>query len=185
MGVPSGAEHAGEAIDRRSETMDIIDRTFMWAARENARSSTCISHPLGAVLVTRNGDIIDGWNGGPVDIECGTMFGHCPRKKIGAGSGERMDLCIAVHAERRPLLIAASAGVKTNGSTLYAFCGIPCKDCMIELIAAGVKRIVCLDDDKFNRKTPTAYNFELSKKLADAAGMIIEMVKESDVGKEG
>jgi len=161
--------------------MNEADKTYMMMARPLSRMSTCLSHPIGVLLVTRDDHIIRGWNGGPGDVSCLTLSGCCPRKAVGAGSGERMDLCIAVHAERRPLLAAARAGIKTNGSTLYAFCGLPCKDCMIELIAAGVKRIVCLDDDKFNRKTPTAYNFELSKKLADAAGMIIEMVKESDV----
>jgi dCMP deaminase len=154
------------------------DEAYMIMAKASATNSTCRSRHIGAILVTMGfKDILYGWNGPPTDVQACIK---CPRREVGAKSGERMDLCPAVHAERRPLLMAAKNGCPTEGSTLYAWCGLPCKDCMVELIQAGVKRIVCLDDDKFNRKTPTSYNFELSAKLAKEAGIEVTMMKEKD-----
>jgi deoxycytidylate deaminase len=115
-------------------------------------------------------------------LRCKEMFGGCPRKAAGAKSGQRMELCPAVHAERRALLWSARFGESTEDTVLYCWCGIPCKDCMAELIEAGVRKIVCLDDNKFERKQPTAYNFGLSARLATEAKIEIIMVKTS--GKE-
>jgi dCMP deaminase len=165
------------------------DIKYLLLAKENVTHSTCLSHPIGTLLLLSKGyhncEIrIGGWNGAPGELTCKKLFGVCPRKSIGVSSGMHMELCSAVHAERRPILIAAHRGLSTSGSTLYAWCGIPCKDCAIELIEAGVKRIVCLDDDKFERKQPTSYNFKLSMKLLDKAGVKIKMYKEIEVKHE-
>ena len=57
--------------------------------------------------------------------------------------------CIAGHSERNALINAAREGVLTKGSTLYCNCNIPCKDCLIEIINAGVSEIVCIDTGSF------------------------------------
>ena len=72
----------------------------------------------------------------------------CPRKILGFESGKGLFLCNAGHAERNALLLAARNGIRTKGCTLYAFCGLPCKDCMIEIINAGIKRVVFLRRDR-------------------------------------
>ena len=33
-------------------------------------------------------------------------------------------------------------GISTKGCILYMNCGIPCKDCLIEIINAGIEEIV-------------------------------------------
>lgn len=68
----------------------------------------------------------------------------CPRKLVGAKSGARLDLCSCVHSERNALL---NAGCDLTGSYLFAYCGVPCVDCTIEIINAGVERVYCLQED--------------------------------------
>jgi dCMP deaminase len=71
----------------------------------------------------------------------------CPRRILGFPSGTGLSLCNAGHAERNALILAARNGIKTCGSTLVCYCGIPCKDCIIEIINAGVESLVCLKTD--------------------------------------
>ena len=78
----------------------------------------------------------------------------CPRRYLGYGSAEGLHLCSAGHAERNSLIQAARNGICTKGSTLYCNCPLPCKECMIEIINAGVERIVCYmgpDYDEYSR----------------------------------
>lgn len=67
----------------------------------------------------------------------------CPRRGKGYASGEGLHLCPAAHAERNALIHAARLGIKVKGATLYMNSQPPCKDCLIELINAGVKEVVC------------------------------------------
>ncbi len=81
-------------------------------------------------------------------IDCPICYGEgqievCPRRGKGFASGEGLHLCPAAHAERNALIQAARLGIKTKGSTLYMDCSVPCKDCLIEIINAGVKEVVC------------------------------------------
>ncbi len=69
----------------------------------------------------------------------------CPRKLLEIPSGEGLEYCSAVHAERNALLSCAKTGVSSNGGIMFMTCGLPCKDCMIEIIQAGVSGIICGD----------------------------------------
>jgi deoxycytidylate deaminase len=83
---------------------------------------------------------------------------QCPRKLLGCKSGERLELCPCGHAERNALASANLHGVSTYNSTIYCFCGIPCHECTIQLIQAGVKRVVCLKKDK-DYSSSSRWNF--------------------------
>jgi len=122
------------------------DANYMNMAKEAANNSTCVRRHLGTLLVTSwGGTKIKGWNGPPDNFEA---CKECPRyPETGI---KTLYKCRAIHAERRCLLIAARLGVSTLGSTLYAFMGVPCKDCLIELIEAGIEEIVCVKDDLYN-----------------------------------
>ncbi|MFA5238350.1 MAG: dCMP deaminase family protein [Phycisphaerae bacterium] len=78
------------------------------------------------------------------------LYGDCPRKLAGYGSGKGLEVCPAVHAERNAILTAAANGVSTKGTTLYCFCPYPCADCCKEIINAGIKKIVCLEGDYYD-----------------------------------
>lgn len=75
---------------------------------------------------------------------------RCPRKNLGFKSGEGLEFCIAAHAERNCLINAARLGVSTLGTSLYLNTVMPCKDCMIELINAGIVEIVCDVLEEYN-----------------------------------
>ena len=111
-------------------------------------SSKCYSRKVGAVL-TRNGAIIStGYNGPPTKMRpCTLKDGSpgCPRREMPEYKpGMYLEHCPAAHAERNSILLAAREGICTKGTTIYCYCGLPCKDCMIEIVNAGVDKIVCL-----------------------------------------
>jgi deoxycytidylate deaminase len=152
------------------------------AALEKA---TCTKRAVGAVLVITTKwfyRLIEGWNGPPDEFK--EYCNPCPRRD--SPSGTDMEKCPAVHAEMRAVLNALGESQSEGPLELYITCGLPCKDCMKELIIAGVKAIVSpypLDmgerDDGF--KDGDTYNFNLSYELMKAAG--IEYVHEPELVK--
>lgn len=139
------------------------DDYFYNICRQVARNSKCFSRRIGCVLVYDKSIISTGYNGPPrglpkcdfrwkLDHNLNTKIknicdeseftGICPRKMLGYKSGEGLDICVAGHAERNTLINAARNGIRTKGTTLYVTTGIPCKDCLIEIINAGVREIV-------------------------------------------
>ena len=70
------------------------------------------------------------------------LEGACPRKILGFKSGEGLEWCVAGHAERNCLINSARLGISTMGTKMYMTCGIPCKDCMVEIINAGVEELI-------------------------------------------
>lgn len=106
------------------------------------------------------------------EIEESLSF-KCPRQRMGYKSGEGLGQCPAVHSEVNTVLQAAKNGVNTYGSTLYAHCGIPCRDCTKELINAGVRRVVCIKTTEYNQAMK-------SQELFRQAGVSLEFVKIED-----
>jgi len=146
------------------------DLYFLRLAREVSKNSKCLSRKIGAVLVRDKAVISTGYNGAPrkakncnertvdfyknLDYHFGgkacykveeTEIDVCPRRMFNYKSGQGLHLCQAGHAERNALIQAARSGVSTLGSTLYCYCPLPCKECMIEIINAGVSRLVFLE----------------------------------------
>ncbi len=123
------------------------DAYFMRIAQAVGEGSKCLSRSIGAVLVRDKGVISTGYNGPPRGVPHCWMRNPkyervCPRQLQGFKSGEGLHLCIAGHAERNAILQAARAGIATKGATLVCHCGIPCKDCAIEIINAGIVEVV-------------------------------------------
>lgn len=129
----------------------------MQEAKNTALKSRCKKRQLGCVLVLDNGDgsYIEGTNGAPLSLK---SCDPCPRIVRNSISGADLDLCKAVHAERQTLLKAAKYGHKTEGAKLYSYMGVPCKDCMLELIEAGISEIICAKN---------TYYDELSKRIIE------------------
>ena len=113
----------------------------MLYAKNYAKNSRCEKRPLGCALILQDGTIIGGTNGPPYPL---TKCNPCPRTNV--ASATKLEMCKAVHAERQTLLKCAFYGLNARKSTLYLYTGVPCKDCLLELIQAGVKEIVCQND---------------------------------------
>ncbi|WP_290902547.1 deaminase, partial [Ferroglobus sp.] len=63
------------------------------------------------------------------------------REELNVPSGERHELCRAVHAEQNAIIQAAVHGVSIKGATLYTT-HQPCIMCAKMIINAGIVRVV-------------------------------------------
>jgi dCMP deaminase len=116
------------------------DSYFLTICKSIASKSPCLSRQIGAILVRDKSIISTGYNGPARNFP--HCEGQCRRKNLGLKSGEGLHLCPAAHAELNCIANAARNGVSTIGTTLYMNCIIPCKDCMIALVNAGIKEVV-------------------------------------------
>ena len=118
------------------------DSYFMRICHTVASKSHCLSRQIGAVIVRDNLIVSTGY--------CGPARGYphcegptCPRQlKEGYKSGENLDICPSGHAEANAIANAARLGVGVSEATLYLNCLIPCKDCMILIVNAGISTVV-------------------------------------------
>lgn len=121
-----------------------FDEYFMKIAYLVADRSTCLSRKVGAVIVRDNHIISTGYNGAPKGVSHCLDTG-CIRKERGIPSGERLDICKAVHAEQNAIIEAAYNGVSTKDASIYVTV-TPCFTCAKMIINAGIKEIV-IDGD--------------------------------------
>ncbi len=119
------------------------DEYFLDMARLVAKRSTCLRRSVGAVLVKDKRILATGYNGAPRGLRHCAELG-CMRQKLGIPSGERHELCRALHAEQNALIQASLYGISVKGSTLYAT-NQPCVICAKMLINAGISEIVILE----------------------------------------
>ena len=139
------------------------DEYFLEMARVTARRATCLRRSVGAILVRDRRILASGYNGAPSGLPHCEEVG-CRRAELGIPSGERQELCRALHAEQNAIIQAALHGVNTRGSVLYCTTQ-PCVICAKMLINAGVVRVVYEGD----------YPDELALEMLTQAG--VELVR--------
>lgn len=94
--------------------------------------STCSRRKVGAIAVRNKRIIATGYNGAPENAEhCETN--GCIRQLQNIPSGERLDICRAVHAEQNLIIQAAMMQVSLCGSIIYCT-HQPCFTCAKLLI---------------------------------------------------
>jgi dCMP deaminase len=119
------------------------DQYFLSVCDAISSKSPCLSRQIGAILVRDKSIVSTGYNGPARGYpHCSTKGNTCPRKALGYTSGEGLVHCPAAHAEANCIANAARIGASTIGTTLYMNCIIPCKDCMIILVNAGIVEVV-------------------------------------------
>ena len=143
------------------------DHYFMQMAELTAQRSTCLRRHVGAVIVKDKHIIATGYNGAPRGIAHCDEKGGCLREKLGVPSGERHELCRALHAEQNAIIQAATLGQSIEGATIY-ITNQPCVICAKMIINAGIERIVVKD----------GYPDELSVEILAEAGLRIVMLKD-------
>lgn len=102
--------------------------------------STCLRRQVGAIIVKDKRILATGYNGAPVGIRHCSEVG-CLRQEKGVPSGERHELCRAIHAEQNAIVQAAMSGTSILGSTIYVSAQ-PCSLCAKMIINSGIKKIV-------------------------------------------
>jgi len=130
-----------------------------------AERSTCRRHHVGAVIVRDKRILTTGYNGAASGVKDCLELG-CLRDENNIPSGERHEVCRAIHAEQNAIIQGALHGINAEGSTIYCT-HPPCILCAKMLANAKIKRFV----------TSGEYNDEAAKELMKEVG--IEFVKVS------
>lgn len=141
------------------------DEYFMDMAALTARRSTCLRRQVGAVIVKDRHIIATGYNGAPRGVPHCEEKGGCLRQQLNVPSGERHELCRALHAEQNAIIQAATLGQSIEGGTIYVT-NQPCVICAKMIINAGIRRIVVKE----------GYPDELAVEILKEAGLSIVML---------
>lgn len=136
------------------------DEYFMDMALLTSKRSTCLRRNVGAVIVKDKHIIATGYNGAPRGLAHCEEKGGCLRQKLGVPSGERHELCRALHAEQNAIIQAASLGQSVEGATIYVT-HQPCSICAKMIINAGISRIVVKE----------GYPDEMAVEILEEAGL--------------
>lgn len=116
------------------------DDYFIKLCLVTAERSTCLRHHVGALIVRDRRVLSGGYNGAPAGmIDC--LEKGCLRNQQNIPSGERTEVCRAVHAEENAIIQAAIYGVSIKGSTIYCTHS-PCRRCAKMLCNVGILRYV-------------------------------------------
>ena len=155
-------------LEREENQMDkrpSWDSYFMEMAELVAKRSTCIRRNVGAVVVQDRRIVATGYNGAPKGLAHCSEIGGCLRQKLGIPSGERHEMCRALHAEQNAIIQAATSGQSVEGATIY-ITHQPCVICAKMIINAGIEKIIVKE----------GYPDELSTQLLEEAGRKIVML---------
>ncbi len=130
------------------------DTYFIEIAKVVSSRSTCLRRKYGAVIVKDNVIISTGYNGSPRGMENCIDVQRCKRRELNIPSGERYELCEAVHAEQNAIINASPermkgasvyiAGFEENGDFAD---GVPCKLCDRIIRNARIINVVYLKSD--------------------------------------
>ena len=146
------------------------DDYFMDMTELVATRSTCLRRQVGAVIVRDRHIISTGYNGAPKGVPHCAEKGGCLREKLGVPSGEKHELCRALHAEQNAIIQAATLGHSVEGATMYVT-HQPCIICAKMIINAGIERIVVRN----------GYPDELSvEMLAEAGRKVVVLNRQED-----
>ena len=141
------------------------DEYFLKLSKLVAKRATCLRRRVGAVLVKDKRILATGYNGAPRGLAHCLDIG-CIRQKLKIPSGQRHELCRALHAEQNALIQASLYGISVKDATLYAT-NQPCIICAKMLINAGIKEIVIAD----------GYPDKMAMEFLKEAGIKIKRIK--------
>ena len=140
-----------------ADTRPSWDEYFIKLAHEVSTRTTCIRRAVGAVIVKDNRILATGYNGVPRGMRHCSETG-CLRQQREIPSGERQEICRALHAEQNAIIQAAKYGIDIDGAKIYITTR-PCVTCAKMLINAGITEIVY----------DVNYNDELAIEMLDEA----------------
>ena len=145
--------------------MDKWDKRFMEMAHVIAGWASCYqeNRKIGAVIVKNKRIMTTGYNGAPAGVKTCVERGECLRRKMNIPSGQRQELCYAVHAEQNAIIQAAKLGVSIDGATLYCT-HQPCVMCAKMIVNSGIVRVV------YQEGSPDEFAVEILKE----GGVLLE-----------
>ena len=145
------------------------DEYFLKIASVIAERSTCRRHHTGAVAVRDKHILATGYNGAPSGQKDCLELG-CLRDELNIPSGERHEICRAIHAEQNAIIQAAFHGVSIRNASLYCT-NLPCSICAKMIINAGIKEIYYL----------SGYADAMSEEMFQEAGVKVVKLNNSSL----
>jgi dCMP deaminase len=130
------------------------DEYFIEIAKVVSSRSTCMRRRYGAVIVKDHVIVSTGYNGAPRgSINC-IDTNRCKRQELNIPSGERYELCEAVHAEQNAIVNGSPERMKDATIYIAGFeedntCaeGKPCLLCKRMIQNAQIRQVVYLKKD--------------------------------------
>lgn len=109
-----------------------------------AERSTCLRHHVGAVIARDKRILTTGYNGAAAGTKDCLELG-CLRDELKIPSGQRHEICRAIHAEQNAIIQGGFHGINIKDSILYCTHS-PCVLCAKMIVNAGIKKIVaCIE----------------------------------------
>ena len=135
------------------------DDYFIEIAKVVSSRSTCLRRRYGAVIVKDRVIISTGYNGSPRGIQNCIDLNKCTRQEQNIPSGERYELCEAVHAEQNAIINAPPERMKNAIIYIAGFeeddsfaDGRPCKLCDRMIRNSQISEVIYLDKDSSLKK---------------------------------
>ncbi len=135
------------------------DTYYMKIAQAVALKSNCLCVAFGCLIVKDDQIISTGYVGAPRKTKDCIDLGFCIRRKKNIKSGTGYEMCRSVHAEMNAIINAARAGVSLLGGDMFLHTAkkekdkltlvkaYPCLLCKKMIINAGIKRVICNNED--------------------------------------
>ncbi len=130
------------------------DEYFIEIAKVVSSRSTCLRRRYGAVIVKDNVIVSTGYNGAPRGSTNCVDRGNCKRKELNIPSGERYELCEAVHAEQNAIINGSPERMKDAAIYIAGFEednspaeGKSCLLCRRMIRNAMIKEVIYLSKD--------------------------------------
>ncbi len=157
------------------------DEYFMDVAKTTAKRASCLRRKEGAVIVKNKQILSTGFNGAPKGVQDCMEKGRCMRREKGIKSGEKLEFCMATHAEQNAIIQAACNGIKIEGAMLYCT-SHPCILCAKVIINSGIRKVVYgKAQSEFSGKTPESDI--LAQRIFEEAGIrVTQFKKENEPG---
>jgi len=152
---------------------------FMIVAKIISSRSTCLSRPIGAVLVKNKHILATGYNGAMPDTSHCTDDGECFRRKMSVDDGGKYNYCRATHAEANAISQAARYGISINEAVAYTTLA-PCYVCLKLLATANIKKVYYeYSYESVDKKRDSFWEDSMSK-----AGIEVEELRVSEESLE-
>lgn len=97
--------------------------------------------------------------------------GECPRRIVGAKSGDRLELCSCEHGEKNAVY---NANESLYGFHMFCWCGVPCWDCCKAIVNKKLAKVWAIEVG------PVDYS-RCSRWMLENAGIELEIRKPEDV----
>ena len=154
---------------RRKIARPSADKYFMKLALVVSERATCQRHSVGAIIVKDKIILATGYNGAPKGSKDCLELG-CLRDEMGIPSGERNEICRAVHAEQNAIIQAAGGFADVKESVMYCTHS-PCNVCAKMMVNAGISEVVVFEK----------YADQQFKKLFKELGIKIRYLKQPEL----